>query len=355
MKIASYHINKYSREFKNPWVTSKGIYTHREGIIISIKTAEGVLGFGEASPLPGYSSIDLKSVELTLNEIMTQLTGVEISNNLKSISSYASQNCNSNSICRFALESALCDAASREKELPLNKWINPDARSKVSVNYLIGQEVEDWGAVSLEIAKGGYQAVKIKVGRDPQEDIERVKKIRGELKDNISIRLDANQGWTQSQAIHTLNQLRTENIDYIEEPIENPDGDKLKTLKESTDCPIALDESLSEVFGPRNAILENICDVLILKPSQIGSFSGIIDLYNLAQLNNCRVVLTSTLETEIGIAAQLHLVSCLGDNIQPCGYDTLRLFKDADSSLSLVQDGFIHLPPENGIGYAGKD
>ncbi|MEE9442061.1 MAG: o-succinylbenzoate synthase [candidate division Zixibacteria bacterium] len=355
MKIASYKIKKYSRKFVEPFVTSKGTHTHREGVIISIKTAEGNIGYGEAAPLPDYSSTGLTSIEKMLNEIMRQLPGVEIPNDLPSISGYIAQICNSNSICRFALESTLCDAASREKELPLNKWLNPDAQSRVPVNYLIGKEIENWDEMATEIKEGGYQAVKIKVGGDPYKDIDRVKKIRGDLKSDIAIRLDANQGWTYNQALYVLNQLRNENIDHVEEPIGNPDADKIRTLGEETDCPIALDESLFSVFDPRNAIREKICDVIILKASQIGSFAGILDLCNLARLYNRRIVLTSTLESEIGIAAQLHLASLLGENIPPCGFDTLRLFENADPDLSRVQDGYINLSSGNGIGYVGTD
>ncbi|MFH1700508.1 MAG: o-succinylbenzoate synthase [Candidatus Zixiibacteriota bacterium] len=355
VKIASYKIKKYSRKFVEPWVTSKGTYIFREGVIISIKTTEGFLGFGEAAPLPGYSPTGLISIEKMLNEIMRQLPGVELSNDLPSISGYIAHICNSNSICRFALESALCDAAARAKQLPLNKWLNPDAQSRVPVNYLIGKKSDNWVDIALEIKNKGYRAVKIKVGGDPYIDIDRVKQIRSVLPVEVAIRIDANQGWTYNQALHVLNQLRDAKIDYIEEPIGNPDGDKIRALGEETDCPIALDESLFEIFEPRNAIREAMCDVIILKASQIGSLAGILDFYNLASLYNRRIVLTSTLETEVGIAAQLHLASLIGDNIPPCGFDTLRLLENADPDLSRVRDGYIHLPNGDGIGYAGKD
>jgi len=167
---------------------------------------------------------------------------------------------------------------------------------------------------------------------------------------DIGLRLDANRAWTYDQALRALQAMKKFGIDYIEEPLARFDADQIAALHQETGVRIALDESLVEIDDIESILAAGVCEILVLKPTAFGGFYHTMQLVDLAGRYKCGVVVTSTYETEIGIAAFLHLAATLPDPLLPCGLDTLRLFEDEDPALSRVTEGSIAVPKGVGIG-----
>jgi o-succinylbenzoate synthase len=319
-----------------------------------------IAGFGEAGDLlPGQRPDDgnntdsdqtvLSLFDEYINGAEIPLTLDDVNNILDAYPGYISP------ALRFGLESALCDLAARISEKSLSKWLAPDAKTKIPVNYLISRPIEDWDELRKTIDDGGYRAVKIKVGTDDIErDIQLIRLVRETLGQSLSIRLDANRGWVYATARDALLKMKQFNIEYVEEPLKPTEFDRLPALEKETGIRVALDESLGEINNIEEILTTGVCGVLIVKSAVIGGLIKTIRLSKLAAHHGCRVVLTSNLETEIGLAAQLHLAAALPRKTSPCGLDTLRFFNVSETRLTHVVGGSIEVPPGDGLGHGAE-
>ncbi len=343
MKIKSVEIHKYCRAFKKPMVTSRCVIAERTGYVIRIVSDNGLCGFGEAAPLDGFSRESFEETGNCLTSIVKELNGLSIPASLEAVSQLV------DSIVpqafpgvRFAVEAALCDLAAKDAGKPLCEWLCSKPKPEIPVNFLLSRPVDNWAGMRRHMIDSGYPAVKIKVADKPiEDDIEFVKQVRKELGDDIIFRLDANRGWSFEQAKTALIGMKDLNIEYIEEPLYDFNPEMLVKLKRKTGVAVALDETLVEQDKVEPLIEGGACDVIILKPTLLGGIAKTFQLIRLAVLYNRKVVITSTLETEIGIAALLHLAASVEAELLACGLDTLRLFCDAETSLYRVIDGKI--------------
>jgi o-succinylbenzoate synthase len=355
VKIASAQIKPYRRKLIEPLRTAHGEIIERCGSIIALTSDEGHTGFGEA-PLPSFIGdnndtlvADTKSM---LIASIDSLVGKDIPSSLEEVEGdighiFAAEDAS----VYFGLETALCDLATKIVGLPLSRWLSPDARTSIPVNYLIRRPVADWDKLVSVIAKHGYRAVKVKVAVNSiDDDVRFIETFRAILGDDIAIRLDANRGWDFDTASTVLNRMARFGIDYIEEPLTKFDPANLSKLRSKINIPIALDESLTEIKDFDDMLSAKIANVLILKPSLIGGMARTLEIIKRAEQYDCRYIITTNLETEIGTSALLHLAAAVPGDLHPCGLDTLRLFEKADPALTKVENGAIKVPPGAGLG-----
>jgi len=326
-----------------PLITSKQTISNRFGFLIKLISDNGSVGYGEVSPLPGFSASNLQSTFACLNKSLENILNIAIPETLKQISELVADIAGKDYGCCFALETALSDLISKADKKPLSRWLSINSSSHVPVNYLLPRPVNNWNKEKTTILQNGYQAIKIKVGENVAEDVEFIRQVRETFGDKIGIRLDANQAWNYEDAEKALKTFSSYRIEYIEEPLDDFNPKLLKELKDKTGVSIALDESLSIGKNVESIIKNNVCDVLIIKPSIIGGIYKTLCLAEKAKNISRRVVITSVFETEAGLSALLHIAASISE-IEPSGLDTLRLFTNYDKTLSFVSEGMIKVP-----------
>ncbi len=355
MKVVSYNIIRYDRQFRTPWKTSTGEIATRRGLVIQLNADNGLIGRGEAAPLEGLSRETIEETELVLQAAGQTLTGQKVADNLEAVAAQVYDLIGVNfPSARFALETALSDLAAQNTSRKLSEFLCHNPKNGVPVNYSAAF-LEDADAVVQRVQRYGYKVVKIKVGAgQPEEEIEYINYLALKLGEAVSLRLDANRGWDFKQAVHFLIQVKDQNIEYIEEPLAEFNPHFYARLRSEICLPIALDESLSKLPDTESLLLYEWLDILIIKPSLQGGIHRSLCLIEKASAAGKKTVVTSLLETEIGIAALLHLAACLPDPVLPCGLDTLRYFKDYQTQMVSVANSRISLPAKGyGLGIEG--
>ena len=351
MRITALSISPFERTLVVPFVSSQGSLHLRRGFIVRIADEAGHSGRGEASALDGFSPDSRPTTELALAQAGRNLADRDIPDSRDDIAALVDDLIPSSCpAARFGRETALYDLSSRRAGKPLSIWLNPQAGSHVQVNYLFIRPVDDWEKVKSEIARSGYHTVKIKVGGQVDDDIAFVKLARLQLGEKIRIRLDANRGWSRREAETALHSLAAVGIAFIEEPYRWSEITDIRRLGRSTGIRMALDESLIAPSDPQSFIAGEAADLFILKPTLLGGIRQTWQLAETARAHGCRVVVTSTLESETGIAALLHLAAALPGEPEAAGLDTLRLLADADPHLTTVIDGAVAVPKGPGLG-----
>jgi O-succinylbenzoate synthase len=176
---------------------------------------------------------------------------------------------------------------------------------------------------------GKINTVKIKVaepGQSIQDDIARIQEV-SRLYPAARIRLDANGGYTIEQAIQLAEELAGVRIDYFEQPVGTVG--ELAQLREllkqqGIDLKVAADESIRKATDPLEVARLDAADIAVLKVQPLG---GIDSALAIASESGLESVVSSALETSIGISQGLHLAAALPTLNYDCGLGTLALLE----------------------------
>lgn len=187
----------------------------------------------------------------------------------------------------------------------------PLVRQSVSVNATIPAVNPD--EVEAVLARfHGCRTAKIKVAAGDQtlqEDIARVSRVRELLGSEGRIRLDANGGWNVDEAEHAVHALAPFDLEYVEQPCESlAELVELRQRTKYMGIPIAADESIRKASDPAAVIASGAADVLVLKTQPLG---GVHEVVRLASQTQLPVVLSSALETSVGLSMGLAAACCV--------------------------------------------
>ena len=225
------------------------------------------------------------------------------------------------------LESAI-EAADKPLSPALRELIPINATVPASNNEAEIEQIMSWYP--------GVDTVKIKVGTGIREDLARIKAVRKYLP-KAKIRIDVNGSWSPDDALININAIYNEvagdSLEYVEQPVANLD--ELKQLKEgmSVDVKIAGDEVLRKAKDPFAISLDGAIDILMLKVSPLGGIKRAMDL---AIHHKLPVVVSSALESAVGISHGLALAARLPELDYACGLGTSALFNQDISHIPII-------------------
>lgn len=182
-------------------------------------------------------------------------------------------------------------------------WPAP-VRSEVRVNALIPAVAPDLAA---ELAACLHD-VKVKVG--DAGDVDRVAAVRSALGPHARLRIDANGAWDVETAVARITRMADYDLELVEQPVASIED--LAAVRRRVDVPIAADECVRTVDDARRLA----ADVLVVKVQPLGGFAATLDIIDAAGVP---VVVSSMLETSVGIAAGLALAAALDELPYACG------------------------------------
>lgn len=211
-------------------------------------------------------------------------------------------------------------------------------RRQVPVNVTI--PVIDPESAFVRVKKAQCTTAKVKVA-DPgvalTEDAERVRAVAGALREisearggsaqEAHLRVDANGAWSSAQAIEAIGVLEDAasavgGLEYVEQPCETVP--ELAFVRSRVDSKIAADESIRRAPNPLEVVEAGAADLAVIKVAPLG---GTVPALELQQALGIPVVVSSAIDTSIGLAAGVQLAAALPELPFACGLDTGRLLK----------------------------
>ena len=221
-------------------------------------------------------------------------------------------------------------------------WPLP-VRHRIPVNCTI--PVVDAERAHAITAASGCATAKVKVadpGVDLGADCERVAAVRDALGPAGHIRVDANAAWDPDTAITAIRALdrAAGGLEYVEQPC--PSLDELATVRKTVEVPIAADESIRRAEDPMRVAVAGAADIAVLKVAPLG---GVRRALAVAEACGLPCVVSSAVETSVGLAAGLALAAALPELDYACGLGTLSLLT-ADVSTEALRpvDGWLPVP-----------
>jgi O-succinylbenzoate synthase len=236
----------------------------REAVLI-----EGPAGWGECSPLPGYPCPPERA------------------------------------------RAAAAEAAERG-------WPTP-VRGRVAVNALVpAVPAAEAAALAAASVAAGFDCIKVKVG--DRDDLDRVAAVRAAVGPGVTIRVDANGAWDVDDAILMIGRLSRFDIELVEQPVATLAD--LALVRRRVTVPVAADECIRGVDDARRLARLRAADAVVLKVQPLGGVRAALEVADAAGVP---AIVTSMLETSVGLAAGLALAAALPELPYACGLATVGL------------------------------
>ncbi len=332
MSVLSWSTIPYKRTLPRPITTSHGVYAEREGFLLRVRDAGGRYGLGDVAPLPGFSAETLDDARRQSDTVRDWLSQQISPASLGALSEFSTDLQHTHHCVpslTFGIETALADLAARLAGVPLARWLDPGAGTEVEVNALLhAQNAVQLQEQAIEKTKAGYRAFKLKVGSaSVAEDIERVRVVCDAAPD-ANIRIDANAAWDISQFREVCASIADLGLEFVEQPLKVGEAEMACQIAGEFGVRLALDEEAESMESAERLIEQRLCDVIVLKPMMVGGLTGCLRLAALAERNGIGVVFTSAWESDVGLAATLHLAAACEGVSLAAGLSTAGMIAD---------------------------
>ena len=352
MKISNIRTSILKAPLKNPFITSLRRVDALEDLVVIIECNDGSVGYGEGAPTPVITGETMGSMIATIEYIKPHLIGKEIED-FDTLLGVVHHLILKNTTAKSALEIALYDLRAKSRKQPLYRMLGgTQTRFKTDITISMG-EIDKMIADSLDAVNLGYDTLKIKIGDDPQKDVERVKAIHNALDKNIKLRLDANQGWTAKESVSLLHALEKENIiaEFIEQPVAADDTEGLIYIKERVQTPLLADESIFSVKDAKKLLEMQAIDYVNIKLAKTAGITQALELADLSKAFGVKCMIGCMLEGPISVAAGVHVASAKADVITMLDLDAVSLLAaDPVKSSIIFNESEIVLSDDRGLG-----
>ncbi len=349
MIIKNLEVKHETIPLKVPFKTALRTATEIESVEVIITLENGITGRGAAAPTYVITGDSLESILAALKgPIKAAIIGRDVKEFQLLLQSVQSC-CIGNTSAKAAADIALHDAYSRLIEVPLHTYLG--GKKTLSTCMTIGVDTPEkmMKAAKLAVADG-FQVLKIKVGANPELDIERIQKIHEAIPSYIKLRLDANQGWRAKQAVQIIHEMenRKFNIELIEQPVPSYDLDGLKFVTNRVSTLIMADESLFSVKDALKLVAGRYVDLLNIKLMKCGGINEAWKIASIAEANGVGCMIGSMMEPCFSVGAAAHFAAA-HPNVQYFDLDA-PLWLDSDLDVLSYQGDQVILSSLPGVG-----
>jgi len=256
-----------------------------------------------------------------------------------------------NPSARAALDIALHDVFTKYLDVPLVKFLGQKIKKLPTSNTIGIKSVDETLREAEDYIKRGFRVIKVKLGKDLDEDVERLMKLREQLGTGVVIRVDVNQGYNVHQTIELYGRVYDLNIELFEQPLPAHDIAEMKSLPKEVRNVIAADESLITpadaielVKPPRAAGIYNI------KLMKCGGISQALKIADIALHENIDLFWGCNDESIVSITAALHAAYAC-PNTKYIDLDgSFDLGKDIVKGGFILKDGYMYCSDKPGLG-----
>ena len=318
---------------------------------VEITLEDGTTGIGAGSPSEYVTKEPLESTIATLTDNNLKfLVGREISE-INQLIFEANAKFPKNPAVIAAIDIALHDAFTKFLKVPLVKYLGQKIKSMATSNTIGIKNVEETLKEAQEYKERGFKILKVKLGIDLAEDIERIEQLRKKFGNYFVIRIDANQGYDIDKTIEFVKKTKHLDVELIEQPLPAEDVAGLRKLPDEIRKTIAADESL---LSPKSAIElikpPRAAGIFNIKLMKCGGISNALKIASIAQLEGIELFWGCNDESIVSITAALH-VAFACENTKYIDLDgSLDLGKDVVKGGFILQDGVMSCSDKPGLG-----
>ena len=321
-------------------------------MLVKISTDEGLWGIGEAAPFEPVTGESAATVLEALKLFRTGLIGMDPLD-IEGIHRMMDRLLSGNTSAKAAVDIALYDIKGKLMGQPLYKVLGGSV-NQIVTDMTVGIDTPEAMAAEARerVEKDGFTILKIKAGINPSEDIQALTLIRQAVGPNIRLRVDANQGYTVSDAVRTLKAFEELGVEAVEQCLPSWDLDGMRFVRSKVDLQVMLDESVHTPIDAAKACKIDAADIINIKLMKCGGLYPAEKINAIAEANHVQCMVGCMLETKVAIAAGVGLVAAK-QNITEADCDSFMYAVDPEMGMPggfAVNGGVYTLSDKPGLG-----
>lgn len=296
---------------KAAFETAKGSKTTSPALVVELVLVNEITGLGSGTPVTYVTGETIESVMAAVDSCREVLLNRDVSAYRGLLDTLAEALPDQPS-ARAALETAVLDAFCKTWDIPL--WIflggfTAEVETDVTIPIV---DPETAGELAREAAADGFRHLKIKVGKDAEEDYTRVISVQSSAP-ACEVLLDANQGFSPEEAVRFTDRLTKAGvkINMLEQPVDARDIEGLAYVTKHTSVPVFADESAQKPSDVLRLVKADAVDGINIKLMKSG-ISGALDIIAICKAAGKELMLGSMLEIGVGLSAAVHLACGTG-------------------------------------------
>jgi muconate cycloisomerase len=281
--------------------------------------ADGVHGWGEATPIPAWTYETAESIVTTIDRYLAPAVLGRPAWDLDGVDAAFDRAVNRGftigaPLAKGAVDVALHDLLGRAAGVPLGALWGQRRRETIELGWVVsGQSPAEVGDSVAEGVAAGYRAFKVKVGlHDEGTDAAVVAAVREHAPSGAPLWVDANQAYTVRSALRMSARLAGLGVTAFEQPLPANDIAGLRRLRDASPIPVALDESLRHPTDLATFVRLEAVDIAIAKVQRSGGLTLSRRLCALAEDCGVQLMGSGLTDSDVGLAASLHLFAAFG-------------------------------------------
>ena len=304
VRIFAHRVELPLHEGTYKWSGGKSVSVF-DSTIVGVETDTGLIGYGEVCPLgPFYLPAYAEGVRTGLRELSPHLIGYDPCE-LSKLNHRMDAALKGHPYVKSGIDIACWDILGQVSGLPVCVLMGGKFGESVRLYRAISQESAE--TMTRKVAgyrAEGYTRFQLKVGGDPDTDIERIHAVRAMLAPNERLVADANTGWTQHEAMRVVRAVKNVDV-YIEQPCLN--YEECLAIRRHTDHPFVLDENIDSLEMLLRCKADLAMDVVNLKISKLGGLTKTKQARDLCVAMGIAMTLEDSWGGDITTAAIAHL------------------------------------------------
>ena len=324
-----------------------------DSTIVGVETDDGLVGYGEVCPLgPFYLAAYAEGVRAGLKELGPHLIGHD-PRELAKLNRLMDAALKGHPYVKSGIDIACWDILGKVTGLPVCVLLGGRFGEKVQLYRAISQETPEQMARKVAAYRAeGYTRFQLKVGGNPDVDIERIHAVRAMLQPTDRLIADANTGWTQHEAMRVVRGVRDVDV-YIEQPCLT--YEECLSVRRHCDHPFVLDENIDSLDMLLRAKADLAMDVVNLKISKLGGLTRIRQARNLCVSTGMAMTLEDSWGGDITTAAIAHLAHSTPEEFRftSTDFNSYVTVSTADGA-PRRENGFMTASTEPGLGVHPK-
>ena len=347
------HINIWDADLGNtkPYTIAFKTVDQVRNSFVEIVLENGITGIGSGNPSEYVTGENLnQTIAVLIEKNLEFLIGRDIVE-MNQLQFEVQQKFPKNPAARAALDIALYDAFTKQLNIPLVKFLGQKIKTLPTSNTIGIKNVEETIKEAIDYDSKGFKVLKVKLGKDLEEDIERLVKLRERFGKKMVIRIDANQGYSFQQTIDFYNRTKHLDIELIEQPLPAKAVDEMKKLPDEIRMKIAADESL---LSPKDALElvmpPKASGIFNIKLMKCGGVSQGLKIADIAYHSNVDLFWGCNDESIVSITAALHAAFACPKTKYIDLDGSLDLGRDEVKGGFILKDGMMHCSDLPGLG-----
>ena len=298
-----------------PFVTSLRTTQFAETLVVRLTDSDGVVGWGEAPQVWQVTGDSIAGSQACfdgpLGEALLGMPAVYASA-MRIQDAVAGNNA-----AKMAADIALHDILARRAGVTMAEHLGsllqhpPRLAPTITTDMTLSLDEPDaMAAAAVARVADGFTTLKLKVGRDVETDIARVRAVREAVGPDITLRADANQGWESAKvAVAAIQGMTPFDLELIEQPNHRRQYHALADVRKRVGVPVMVDEAVFDLYDLREVTRFHAADAVNIKLAKTGGLTMALTMVAVARAHGLRVMIGCMMESALGIGAAASLVA----------------------------------------------